>query len=162
MLQGRPDLRNHVAMLHHSADWVNWYLEGRPSGLGWRAFRQDADEYASSRWSCSNAAQPKSPAQRQAVCASMLRLLGAPYDWGAIEADAAEALRLPEAWRKWGDSTVMPGHVVCSSSAAWAYRVNGLAAPELGGGRFTEPADWDAFITEAPWESRPEGIIPGL
>jgi hypothetical protein len=56
----------------------------------------------------------------------------------------------------------MPGHVVCSSSAAWAYRVNGLAAPELGGGRFTEPADWDAFITEAPWEPRPEGIIPGL
>lgn len=158
LFQGKPDLRNHVAMLHHSADGVNWYLEGRPSGLGWRAFRQDADPYASSYWSISNAAQPKSTAERKAACAAMLSLLRAPYDWDAIEADAAEALHLPGAWAGWGSGTLMPGHVVCSSSTAWSYRKAGLAAPEAGGGRFTEPADWDDFITRRAWT--PGGAPP--
>lgn len=155
MLQGKPDLQNHVAMFHHAANGVNWYLEGRPSGFGWKAYRSDADGYAGSPWSVSNAAQPKTDAQRQAVCASMRELLGAPYDWEAIEGDAADALRLPEIWKQWGDGTQMPGHVVCSSSAAWAYRQDGLAAPEIGGGRFTEPADWSQFIMDEGWKAAP-------
>jgi hypothetical protein len=161
MLQGRPDLRNHVAMLHHCAAGANWYLEGRPGGVGWRVFRADADSYASSPWTVSNSAQPRTDAQRAAICARMQALVGTPYDWAAIEGDAAIALHLPEVWPKWGDGTQLPGHVVCSSSAALAYKEEGVAAPEVGGGRFTEPADWDAFIMAAPWEPRPS-LIPGL
>lgn len=153
MLQGKPDLDNHVAMFHHTADGMNWYLEGRPGGLGWRVFRADADGYASSPWSVSNSAQPKTDAQRIRLCYRMEAMIGRPYDWEAIEGDAAEALRLPEVWPKWGDATQIPGHVVCSSSAAWAYREEGMAAPVLGGGRFTEPADWEAFCTQEAWVS---------
>jgi hypothetical protein len=151
MLQGKPDLRNHVAMLHHTVNGVNWYLEGRPGGLGWKAFKVTDDAYLNSPWTVTNAAQPKTDGQREAVCAAMRRLFGAPYDWGAIDADAASALRLPDWWAKWGSSSVMPGHVVCSSSAAWAYPQGGLAAPEVDGGRMTEPADWDEFIMERAW-----------
>lgn len=149
-LQGKPNLRNHVAVLHHTADGVNWYLEGRPGGVGWRGFKVGGDLYADSKWTIDNAAQPKTDAQRQVVCMSMLRMLGAPYDWAAIEGDAAQALRMPVLWDRW--TGYMPGHVVCSSAAAWAYSEGHLAAPEFGGGRFTEPADWDAFITRREWE----------
>ncbi len=151
MLQGKPDLRNHVAMFHHSAGGANWYLEGRPGGLGWRVFRQDADGYAGSRWTVSNSAQPRTEVQRARICGRMKELVGKPYVWEAIEGDAAMALHLPEVWPKWGDGTQMPGHVVCSSSAALAYKEERVAAPEVGGGRFTEPADWDAFIMDEAW-----------
>lgn len=151
MLQGKPDLRNHVAMFHHAAEGVNWYLEGRPSSFGWQPFRADADPYQDSTWTISNSGQPKTGAQREAACMYMRDLLGAPYDWSAIEADLAEMLRLPEVWARWNNGTRMPGHVVCSSAASWAYREASLAAPELGGGRFTEPADWDRFIMSRAW-----------
>lgn len=156
MLQGKPDLQNHVAMFHHSAGGVNWYLEGRPGGLGWRAFKSDADSYASSPWTLTNAAQPKTAAQRQAACLYMEGMVGRPYDWEAIEGDAAEALRVPELWPQWGQADQLPGHVVCSSSAAVAYRDALLAAPD--GGRFTEPADWSAFIMAEGWLSAPVGM----
>jgi hypothetical protein len=153
MLQGKPDLRNHVAMVHHEANGVRWYLEGRPSGLGWRAVPAGDDPYLKSRWTVTNAAQPKTGAQRTAAALFMLGLLGAPYDWGAIAADTASALRLPEQWKGWDgvpDGT-MPGHVVCSSSASWAYHEATLAAPEPAGGRLSEPADWDACIMTQGW-----------
>ena len=150
MLQGKPDLRNHVAMFHHTANNVNWYLEGRPGGLGWRPFPVNADGYLGSAWTVTNAAQPRTTAQRDAICASMRSLLHAPYDWAAIEADAASALHMPDLWDNWDGK--MPGHVVCSSSAAWAYDANGAAAPLVGGGRLTEPADWDAFIAARAWQ----------
>lgn len=154
MLQGKPDLRNHVAMFHHNADGVNWYLEGRPGGLGWRPFPVAQDAYLNSPYTVTNFEQPKTLEQRQAACAAMRQLLGAPYDWEAIAADTAEALRLPDEWARWGDGKTMPGHVVCSSSAAWAYRDRaGLAAPMVNGGRLTEPADWDLFITTQGWRA---------
>lgn len=155
MLQGKPDLRNHVAMFHHCDGHSNWYLEGRPGGLGWAVYRKDADPYAGSKWSISNAAQPKTDIQRQTALLTMEHMVGKPYDWEAIEADAAEALRLPELWPQWGSSTQLPGHVVCSSSATVAYRDALLAAPELGGGRFTEPADWDGWIMTEGWTRPP-------
>lgn len=151
-IQGKPDLRNHVAILHHITQTdVAWFLEGRPTGLGWHAERIGLDSgYLTSKWTITNAAQPKSARQRAEICKAMRGMLGSPYDWEAIEADAAQTLHLPELWPQWGGK--MPGHVVCSSSAAWAYRVKGrLAAPEIGGGRFTEPADWDEFITRCGW-----------
>ena len=154
-IQHKPDMRNHVAILHHIdyANGVNWYLEGRPGGVGWHPFKVLEDQYQNSKWTVDNSAQPKTLAQRQAVCASMLRLFGAPYDWGAIEADAANALRLPDIWEMWGGT--MPGHVVCSSAASWAYRAAQVAAPEIGGGRFTEPGDWDRFIERQAWLPSP-------
>src|SRR5256885_2888934 len=84
MLQGKPDLRNHVAMMHHEANGVRWYLEGRPSGLGWRAFSVDDDPYQKSKWTITNAAQPKSPGQRERACPLMRGMLCAPYAWDAI------------------------------------------------------------------------------
>lgn len=158
MLQGKPDLRNHVAMFHHADPESNWYLEGRPGGLGWHVFRKDQDGYAGSAWSVSNAAQPKTDAQRQAAVLTMERMVGRPYDWEAIEGDAAGALKLPELWPKWGDGSQIPGHVVCSSSAAFAYRAALLPAPELGAGRFTEPGDWDAFIMTGGWDRPPARV----
>lgn len=151
MLQGKPGLHNHVAVLHHiTPEHVAWFLEGRPSGLGWHTERIGLDEgYLSSSWTITNAAQPKTGDQREAVCAAMRELMGAPYDWDAIAADAAAALHMPEIWSRWGGQ--MPGHVVCSSSAAWAYKEAGMPAPEVGNGRFTEPADWDEFIAGAGW-----------
>jgi hypothetical protein len=155
MLQGKPDLRNHVAMFHHAANGVNWYLEGRPGGLGWRAFREEADGYAGSKWTVANCDQPRTDAQRAAICARMEGMVGRPYDWEAIEGDAATALHLPELWPGWGASKELPGHVVCSSSAASAYLGEGAAAPQPGDARFTEPADWDDFIMTRGWESAP-------
>lgn len=157
MLQGKPDLRNHVAMVHHVANGVRWYLEGRPSGLGWRGVPEDSDPYLGSKWTVTNAAQPKTADQRRAAAGAMLKMLNAPYDWGAIEADTADALRLPLRWKGWSgvsDGT-MPGHVVCSSSASAAYRAAALAAPEPAGGRLSEPADWDEFIMTQAWRVTP-------
>jgi hypothetical protein len=156
-LQGKPDLRNHVAVLHHiDFRGVYWWLEGRPGGLGWRPEDPRLGKgYLSSRYTISNAAQPKTDAQRDEVCAAMRELVGKPYDWDAIEADAAQALHLPGLWQSWNGQ--MPGHVVCSSSAAWAYSESELAAPEFGGGRFTEPADWDSFIADEGWKSPVSG-----
>lgn len=145
-LQGKPDLHNHVAVLHHvTLSGVYWFLEGRPSGFGWHIEQQgDPRGYLASRFTVSNAAQPKTPEQRAIVLADCEALIGKPYDWEAIEADAAAALHMPELWDQWTGQ--MPGHVVCSSSAAWAYEKAALGAPKAGGGRFVEPADWDAFI----------------
>ncbi len=161
-LQRKPDMHSHVAVLHHIDGNVAWFLEGRPGGLGWRPEKitgKHRGSYIASRWTRDNALQPKLPLQRQVVCAAMLGLLGAPYDWGAIAADAADALHLPEVWAKWGGK--MPGHVVCSSSAAWAYRQAKLPAPEIGGGRFTEPADWDAFMLRRGWEAPDQAAAAG-
>ena len=160
MLQGKPDLRNHVAMFHHESDGVRWYLEGRPGGLGWRAAAAADDPYQKSGWTITNAAQPKTEGQRQRACKLMRGMLGAPYDWDAIEADTASALRLPGRWKGWEsvpDGT-MPGPVVCSSSCSWSYREALLAAPEPAGGRLSEPADWDDFISREGWKSVPAAM----
>jgi hypothetical protein len=151
MLQGKPDLHNHVAVLDHiTPEGVAWFLEGRPSGLGWHAEGFGTGKYTGSKWTISNAEQPKTPGQRQLVVLTMREMIGKPYDWEAIEGDAAAAMHLPELWSQWGGK--MPGHVVCSSSAAYAYISEAhLAAPQVGGGRFTEPGDWDSFIMRKAW-----------
>lgn len=150
-LQGKPDLHNHVAVLHHiTIEGIAWFLEGRPSGFGWHIERiGDPKGYLSSKFTVSNAPQPKTAAQRAAVLTELELMIGKPYDWEAIEGDAAAALHMPELWPQWTGQ--MPGHVVCSSSAAWGYEKAGLAAPKAGGGRFVEPADWDVFLTAQQW-----------
>jgi hypothetical protein len=77
---------------------------------------------------------------------------GVGYDWSAITADAAQALRLWALSANWKAGQT-PAHVVCSSYAAWCYEQVGLAEPSgTAEGRFTTPADWDHFITKALWK----------
>lgn len=147
-LRGRPNLSNHVAVAHHKdAHGTVWCIEGRPGGAGWR----DARAYLASPWLLTNAAQPKTPAQRKAVCDVMQAMLGTDYDWLAIMADAAEDLHIDLPWTPTWNGTV-PGHLVCSSAAWFAYARAGL--PHPAGGRECQPSDWDQFILTRAWEAR--------
>jgi len=138
-LRDRPNLVNHVAVVHHTdPNGVCWVLEGRPGGVGWR----QASDYLASRWTVINGRQPKTDAQRKTVTAGALALIGTSYDWEAIAGDAAQAFGLKGLWQpKFG---TVPGHVVCSSLAAYLYTKAGLPCPQ--GGRQVTPADWLAFI----------------
>jgi len=139
-----PNLDNHIAVVHHTdTHGTTWVLEGKPGGVGWR----DATSYLASPWTVINQRQVKSGAQRKAICATMLAMVGTPYDWGAIVADAGEAFGLKGIWSE-KTGTGVPGHVVCSSLAAYAYDLHGVPAPEPGDYKHVTPADWVAFITE--------------
>jgi hypothetical protein len=148
-LHNAPDLSNHVAVAHHADEHGTlWCIEGRPGGAGWR----DARPYLESPYTLDNAAQPKTEAQRLAVCATMEALIGAAYDWQAIVADGFTDLgwRLP-GWDPSWRGTV-PVQVVCSSAAAYAYAKAGLPCP--AGERGCQPADWDRFILARAWGQR--------
>jgi cell wall-associated NlpC family hydrolase len=149
VLAGEP-AASHVAILHHTdAAGVPWAIEGRPGGVGWA----DARGYLGDRRTLTNAAQPKTPLQRHDVCALAAKLLGTPYDWvGGIAEDALKALRLPELWAEKDPATgLVPGHVVCSSLAAWVYDRDGLLAPAPADWRHVTPGDWAGFIIRAAW-----------
>jgi hypothetical protein len=47
----------------------------------------------------------------------------------------------------------VPGHLVCSSAAAYAYGKAGLPRPP--GDRACQPAGWDTFILTRGWETPP-------
>lgn len=119
-LTGKPDISNHIAVVHHVTGMTTWCIEGRPGGVGWR----NAADYLSSHWTLTNADQPKSPAQRSAVCEAAVALLGTPYDWAAIVGDGLDDLHL------WDpvDGQVH-GETVCSALAAAVYDRAGLARP---------------------------------
>ena len=149
-IRGKPNLSNHVAVAHHmDVHGTLWCIEGRPGGAGWR----DARAYEASRWTLDNSGQPKTDAQRALITTTMEALIGTAYDWEAIAADAAADLSLDTAWLPAWHGTV-PGHVVCSSLAAYAYGKAGLACPS--GGRQVQPSDWDAFILTRAWLNFPE------
>lgn len=146
-LRGQPNLSSHVAVVHHTDKaGTIWCIEGRPGGVGWR----DATDYLNSRWTITNAGQPKNDAQRLLVTGTIRAALGTPYDWEGIAADAAAALHLPDLWAEKWDGAV-PGHVVCSSLAAWAYSTAGLAHPAYTDLPRTTPADWDQFLITRGW-----------
>jgi hypothetical protein len=146
-LRDRPNLINHVAIVHHTdAKGVTWCIEGRPGGVGWR----QASDYLKSPYTISNAAQPKTLAQRKDVCAGAVAMLGTPYDWEAIAQDAAGAFGLDDVWQlKFGKAGSVPGHVVCSSLAAYLYASCELQHP--AGDREVTPADWLALWIERGW-----------
>jgi hypothetical protein len=147
-LRNAPNLSSHVAVAHHvDAHGTLWCVEGRPGGVGWR----DARAYTRSAWTLTNAGQPKTDLQRVAACKVMAALVGTAYDWEAVVADGAADLHLDTAWLPAWNGTV-PGHVVCSSLAAYAYGKAGLPCP--AGGRQVQPADWDAWILTRAWEAR--------
>jgi hypothetical protein len=145
-LRGRPNLSNHVAVVHHTdPHGTTWAIEGRPAGVGWA----DAGPYLASAWTLTNAAQPMTPAQGAGIAATMQALLGTPYDWEAIAADAAATfgLTLPGWDQTW--KGVVPGHVQCASAAAYALAKQGMAHP--GGDRACDPGAWDQFILTRGW-----------
>jgi hypothetical protein len=139
-----PNLDNHIAVVHHiDKAGTTWVLEGKPGGVGWR----DATSYLASPWTVTNAAQPKSVVQRARVCKTAEAMIGTPYDWQAIAADAGEAFGLKDIWAQTAAGGV-PGHIVCSSLAAYAYDLAALLAPSPADFAHVTPADWVAFITE--------------
>jgi hypothetical protein len=147
-LRGLPDLSNHIAVAHHrDARGTLWVIEGRPGGTGWR----QAGDYLRDRRTLTNADQPKTDAQRAAVCATMLAMVGCEYDWEAIAADAAADLHFD--WQPVFGAGV-PAHVVCSSLACYAYDEAKLARPP-GNARTDQPADWDSWILERGWVTPP-------
>jgi hypothetical protein len=145
-----PNMDNHIAVAHHQdAHGTLWVLEGRPGGVGWR----QANDYLRSPWTLTNAGQPKTDAQRAAVCKTAEAMLGTAYDWQAIAADAAGAFGLNGVWLPKWDGKV-PGHVVCSSLAAYAYTRAGLGRPiQAADGREVTPADWVTFILTHGYQS---------
>jgi hypothetical protein len=146
-LRGQPNLDNHIAVLHHfDAGGIPWFLEGRPGGVGWR----DGRSYMDSKLAVANISQPKTQLQRAAVCKTMLAMIGTPYDWAAILDDGAMAFGLPDIWKS-DASGVVPGAVVCSSLAAYAYDKNGLKAPDPADYAHVTPGQWTAFILAQGW-----------
>jgi hypothetical protein len=149
VLAGEP-AASHVAVLHHTdGAGVPWSIEGRPGGVGWA----DARAYLRDPRTVTNVLQPKTQPQRTQVCALAVKLLGTSYDWlGGIAEDAFNALGLGALWAEKDPATgLVPGHVVCSSLAAWAYDRTGLAAPHPADWRHVTPGDWAAFCLAAKW-----------
>lgn len=151
-LERRPTTWTHVIVADHvDAAGVRWGLEGRPGGVGW----VDMAPYLADPVTLTNRSQVKGEGQRVLITSAMAPLVGkAGYDWAAIGADAAIALasaaHVAPLWRqvdKWGPG--VPGHVVCSALADYAYEVAGLESPALD--RFATPADWAALIERNHW-----------
>jgi hypothetical protein len=153
---------SHVALFHHS-DFsgpvpAHWGIEGRPGGVGW----VDLGAYLRDPRTVSTAGQPKTDAQRGALCKLGVTLLGTPYDWvGGIAADGATVLHLaPMAkalhdlglWRPAHPGGLVPGHVVCSSAWAWAHDRIGLPSPDRPSGGPGAPDTWEP-VTPANWKT---------
>lgn len=136
-LRGTPNLSNHIAVVHHAdASGTLWCIEGRPGGVGWR----DAGDYLASPWTLTNAAQPKTPAQRKVITDGAAAILGMAYDWDAILGDGLADLHL---WDPAGGQ--VRGHAVCSAVAAFLYDKAQLGRP-AGAQRMVQPSDWDTWI----------------
>lgn len=150
-LMGLPSFVNHVVIVHHqdpiTGRWVG--IEGKPSGTGWC----DVGARLNHPITNANNLQPKTEEQRFLVAKAAEVLIDTKYDWEAIAEAAREATRLRlRAAEEWPDNGV-PGKVICSSLADWAYEQVGLANP--GGQthtRFTTPGHWDEFMIDRGWE----------
>lgn len=144
-LRGKNSLDNHVLIVHHQdANGTWWGVEGRPGGVGW----VDIDHYQNSVGLTTNFAQPKTFQQRADIAKTAEGMLGTAYDWQGIYADAATDLNLPKLFAQDWHGQGTPGHVVCSSLAAWIYQHVGLPAPE---GRWVQPADWTDWDLHQAW-----------
>jgi hypothetical protein len=143
----------HIAGFHHWQGTVPWGIEGRPGGVGW----VDMRKYFSNPLTIHNIAQEKSKSQRYEIKQLSVKMLGTPYDWQAIQLDAASLIHLQEILqlfeqpvaelKHWDwDKNGVPGHVVCSSLYAWEYgRLTPPLAEPNTPARFTWPDDWASF-----------------
>lgn len=149
-MSGKSDKANHVVIVHHQdAAGTWWGIEGRPGGVGW----VDLANYEGTRYLNTNAAEPRTDAQRLAIAGMAVGLLGTGYDWvGGITADLDVALHMPDlakllddawGWHSPDKPGQRAGHVVCSSAATWIYTALTLACPKLG--ELTMPGDWWTF-----------------
>jgi hypothetical protein len=142
-LLGRPNISNHIAVVHHvDAEGTVWCIEGRPGGVGWRS----AADYVSSPWTLVNSAQPKTAEQRVLISRAMTAMLGTRYDWEAIVDDGLTDLHL---WHP--VAGVVHGETVCSALAAYGYDQAKLPRPK-GAERLVQPSDWDTWIVTRAWE----------
>lgn len=147
---GRPNTVGHVAIfMGPGSDGKPRVIEGRPGGVGWK----DASGYLKDHWTVDNRKQPKDEAQRAAVAAGAIAMLGTPYDWVGIGMDGMKAIRAPEIYRRAAvKGEKSPDQVVCSSLADWLYSHVGLANPgNPAFDRTTTPGDWAEFITTKAW-----------
>jgi hypothetical protein len=144
----RPNIHNHVIVAHHTDEaGTLWGIEGRPGGVGW----VDCRPVLHSKWTMTNAEQPKTAAQRQGVCDLMVAMLGTPYDWAGIKADAMAAIGAQSLWGQNWHGQGPPGQIVCSALADWGYEHNDLASPGRVGSRRVEPSDWTQFLMLRGW-----------
>lgn len=149
-LQNKPNLGNHVAVVHHTdAQGTVWCIEGRPGGAGWK----DAKGYLADKWTIANDMQPLTDAQRAGIATQMEALIGTEYDWRAIAADglATFGIVIPGWNAKWDDGQVNV-QAVCSSLAAYAYGKQRAEHPT--GDRGCLPADWSEWIVTRGWRPR--------
>lgn len=147
VLRGQSGMDNHVAVVHHQTDGVWWCLEGKPGGVGW----VDARRYLRDPHTTTNALQPKTEAQRAAIAAEAETMLGRPYDWAAIMTDSLESLGIHALWATDWHGTGSPGHVVCSSYAAYLYGKVSLGHPRPKHERYVFPSDWTEFNLKQGW-----------
>jgi hypothetical protein len=157
-LGGKPDLVDHVVVVTHQDSHGRWIgVAGKPGGVS----LCQIDPYLAERRTRSNHAQqrPNDEGQLKMFLASCAKSLGVAYDWVGMVADAAEDLRLhdlsndlDDIW-SWPASGQLPGHVVCSSLAAWLYEAVGWAHPDMGAERLCEPGDWWAWNNTQGWEA---------
>jgi hypothetical protein len=148
VLDGEPAAQ-HVAVVHHldKAHNVLWGIEGRPGGVGW----VDCAKYVGHPLTIANTSQPIPDATRYAIAVLMEAMLGTPYDWLAIAEDGGDVFRrqfgLDGIWHEKIDGK-LPGHIVCSSLAAYGYDSKKMAAPRPDDYRHVTPADWSEFIIQ--------------
>lgn len=143
-LAGKPNLSNHVAFMHHyDSKGVPWGIEGRPGGVGW----VDMRPYIGSPWTIDNCGQPGRPDDtRHAAASAAEGMLGTPYDWAAILGDGFDDVHV-KLWNLRFADGKPPGHVVCSSFAAFVYAKAGWDHPAFeADDRLVQPADWADFI----------------
>ena len=142
-LSGKPGLDNHVAVMHHWQGDVPWGLEGKPGGVGWADMRR----YVASEYTVNNCGQPgRTDAVRAQVAAEAEHLIGTRYDWLAIADATLRAFRMDDLFSSTVNGTV-PGHIVCSSYAAFLYKLYGWDHPNVPD-RDCEPGDWTAFAMD--------------
>lgn len=147
ILTGETGMDDHIVIVHHFTDGVPWGIEGRPGGVGWADLRR----YMNEPHSVGNVSQPKSDAQRAMVVKASETLIGTPYDWAAIATDTLAALHLPDLFAENWHGNGAPGHVVCSSLAAYLYGQAALSHPVVHSERRTTPPDWTEFNLAHMW-----------
>ena len=156
-VRDRPNLVNHAIVVHHETGGVLWGIEGRPGGAGW----VDCRRAMADRRTVHNASQPgRDAVLRESLCRTVEQaMLGRAYDWTAIARSAVESLRLDRLWSERGlwvefseDPRDIPGAVICSALADWAYERAGWANPgDAARTRYTRPEDWLALWIEKGW-----------
>lgn len=159
IIRGQPGLANHVAIVTHLDAVGRWIgIEGRPGGVG----LVDCTAYLNSPYTTSNWDQPLPGGQaaQTRFLAITAKSLGIPYDWTGIAEDTLDAFGAEEVarlidplWAWPAKDGQMPGHVVCSSLAAAAYKLAAWAHPDLGSERNCTPGQWEAWNTGQQWKN---------